>query len=117
MAQAAQRGGAVTVPGDVQEPQRSGTEGCGGIGGWMVGLDLVILEVFSNLNDSIVLYVHLISGHSYQVFLFLSNYHQRLVKSISSSNQVLSLLILFFLVFLLSQETSQEFSATLSTVC
>ena len=43
MAQAAQGGGGVTVPGDVQN--------CGG----GLGLDLVILEVSSNLNNSLTM--------------------------------------------------------------
>ena len=51
-----QRGGAVTVPGGVQEPWRCGTEGRG-VWAWGggLGLDPVILVVFSNHNDSVVL--------------------------------------------------------------
>ena len=50
---AAQGGGGVTIPGGVPEPWGSGTEGCGQWARWGgLGLDLVILEVFSNLNDS-----------------------------------------------------------------
>jgi len=56
LAQAAQGGGGVTVPGGVQEPWRCGTEGHGQWA-WLGGLvlDLVILEVFSNLNESMIL--------------------------------------------------------------
>jgi len=39
LTQAAQGGGGVTVPGDVQEMWRCGTEGCGLVGR-VVGLDL-----------------------------------------------------------------------------
>jgi len=43
LAQAAQGGGGVTVPGSVQEPQRCSTEGCGLMGNtdgiWTVGPD------------------------------------------------------------------------------
>jgi len=39
LTQAAQGGGGVTVPGDVQEMWRCGTEGCGLVG-MVVGLDL-----------------------------------------------------------------------------
>jgi len=47
-------GGRITIPGGVPVPWRCGTEGCEhGEGG--LGLDLVILEVFSNLNDSMIL--------------------------------------------------------------
>ena len=42
----------MAIPGGVPEPWRCGTEGRGGGG---LGLDLVVLEVFSNLNDSAVL--------------------------------------------------------------
>ena len=56
MAQAAQGGGGVTVPGGVPEPCGCGTEdvvsGHGGMG-WR--LDQVILEAFSSLNDSMIL--------------------------------------------------------------
>jgi len=54
LAKAAQGGGGVTVPGGVQEMCRCGTEGHGLWAWWCWGgLDLAILEVFSNLNDSI----------------------------------------------------------------
>ena len=56
LAQAAQRGGGVTSPGGVQKPCSRGTSGhgLGGLGvlGWQ--LDLMILRVFSNLNDSVI---------------------------------------------------------------
>ena len=57
MAQAAQGGGGVTAPGGVQEAWRCGTEGCGQWVILVVGeqLDYMILEVFSNLNDSMIL--------------------------------------------------------------
>ena len=50
MAQAARGGGGVTVPGGAQELWRCGTEGrglVGNIGGNGLGLDMMILEVFS----------------------------------------------------------------------
>jgi len=54
--QAAQGGGEVTIPGGVQKTCGWGTlgHGLGGmvvLGGW---LDLMILEVFSNLNHRII---------------------------------------------------------------
>jgi len=57
VAQVVQGNGRVTVPGGVPELWRCGTEGHGQwatlvVGGW---LDWVILEVFSNLNDSVIL--------------------------------------------------------------
>ena len=54
---AAQGGGGVTVPEGVPEPWGCGTEGCGQWAAWWggLGLDSVILEVFSNLNDSMAL--------------------------------------------------------------
>ena len=58
MAQAAQGGGAVTVPGGVPEPCGCGTEDVGsghGGGGPVVGL--YGLSDLSNLNDSMILYV------------------------------------------------------------
>ena len=52
---AAQGGGGVTIPGGVPEPWGCGTEGCGQWVWWGgLGLDLVILEVFSNLNGSMI---------------------------------------------------------------
>ena len=54
LAQTAQGGGGVSLPGDVQELWRCGTEGCGLAG--MVGMDwwlnLMILVVFCNLYES-----------------------------------------------------------------
>ena len=47
--QAAQGGGGVTVPGGVQETRRCGIEEHGGHDGGGLTLDVVILEVFSNL--------------------------------------------------------------------
>jgi len=53
---AAQGGCGVTVPGGVPELWRYGTEGHGyGHGGGGLGLDMGILEVFSKLNDSVML--------------------------------------------------------------
>jgi len=58
LAQAAQGNGGVPIPGGVQNTCRCGTLGHGLAGlavlGW--GLDLMILEVFSNLNDSVLFY-------------------------------------------------------------
>ena len=58
LAQAAQGGGGVTVPGGVQETWRYGAEGRGLVGmvvmGWQ--LDQMILDVFSNLNYSLILW-------------------------------------------------------------
>ena len=57
MAQAAQGGDGVTVPGGVPELCGCGTEdmvsGQVGVGWW---LDQVILEVFSNLNESMIIF-------------------------------------------------------------
>ena len=49
--QAAQGGGGVTFPGDVQKPCRRGTLRYGLVGAVLLGgwLDLMIIEVFSNL--------------------------------------------------------------------
>ena len=56
VAQAAQGGGTVTVPGGVQELWRCGTEVCGQWVWWDgLGLDLMVSVVFSNLNDSMTL--------------------------------------------------------------
>ena len=55
--QAAQRGGEVTIPGGVQKMCRHGLSGHG-LGDMIVlgcRLDLMILEVFSNLNDAMIL--------------------------------------------------------------
>ena len=50
---AARGGGGVTVPGGVPEPWGCGTEGRGQWAWWGgLGLDVVISEIFSNLNDS-----------------------------------------------------------------
>ena len=50
------RSGGVTIPGDVQELWRCGTEGRGQWARWGgLGLDLGILEIFPNVNDSTVL--------------------------------------------------------------
>ena len=56
MEQAAQGGGWVPIPGDVQKTYRCGTSGHGLEGMVVLGwwLDLMILEVFSNLNDSMI---------------------------------------------------------------
>ena len=54
--QAAQGSGGLTMPGGVQKMRRRGTSGRGLVGmvvlGWQ--LDLMILEVFSKLNDSMI---------------------------------------------------------------
>ena len=57
MAQAAQGGGGVTVPGGVQEMWRCGTEGHSSLGrvGVDQQLDWMILAVLSNLSDSMIL--------------------------------------------------------------
>ena len=50
---AARGGGRFTIPGGVQQLWRCGTEGCGHWAWW--GCDEVgILEIFSNLNDSVI---------------------------------------------------------------
>jgi len=55
--QAAQGSGGVPIPGGVQKTCRCGTSGHGlagmGVLGWR--LDVMILEIFSNLNDSMIL--------------------------------------------------------------
>jgi len=58
LAQAAQGSGGVTVPGGVPEPWRCGTEGCAQQAALVVGgrLDWVILEVSSNLSDSLIIF-------------------------------------------------------------
>ena len=55
--QAAQGSGGVTIPGGVHEKGRCGTEGHGVVGniGAKCTVDLDDLEVFSNLNDSMIL--------------------------------------------------------------
>jgi len=55
--QAAQEGGWVPIPGGVPKTCRCGTLGHGLAGMVVMGqwLDWMILEVFSNLNDSMVL--------------------------------------------------------------
>jgi len=57
VAQAAQRGGGATVPEGVQETWRCGTEGRGLVGlvGMCWWLDLMILMVFSNLSNYIII--------------------------------------------------------------
>ena len=60
VAQAAQGGGGVTVPGGVPEPCGCGTEGSGhGVMGCWLGW--VVLEVFSNLNGSVILWFSILS--------------------------------------------------------
>ena len=55
MAKAARGGGRVTIHGRVKELWGCGTEGCGQWAQWDgLGLDLVTLVVFSNLNDSMI---------------------------------------------------------------
>ena len=59
VAQTAQGGGGVVVPGGVPEPCGCGTEGYSQwatleVGGW---LGWMSLEVFSNLNDSVILWI------------------------------------------------------------
>ena len=52
---AAQGDGGVTIPGGVPEQWGCGTEGRGQWARWSgLGLDLGILEVFSNVHDSII---------------------------------------------------------------
>jgi len=50
----AQGGDGVPIPVGAQEPWRCGTEGHSGHGGDELGLDWMNFEVFSNLNDSMV---------------------------------------------------------------
>jgi len=71
---AAQGGGGVTIPWGVQETFRCCTEGHGlvMIGGW---LDSIILEVFNNLGDSMILYLEKLETvikYLQNMFLFLS---------------------------------------------
>ena len=52
----ATQGVTVTIPGGVPEPWRFGTEGCGQWARWGgLGLDLGVLETFSNFNGSVIL--------------------------------------------------------------
>ena len=54
LAQAAQGGVGVIIPGGVQEPWRCGTWGHGQWAWWDgLGLDLMILEFFSNFNSPV----------------------------------------------------------------
>jgi len=57
VAQDTQGSGGVTIPGGFQEEGRCGTEGHGLLGVVRIGqwLDYMILVVFSDLNDSIIL--------------------------------------------------------------
>ena len=57
VAQVAHGGGGVTVLGGIQKPWRCGTEGCGQWAILVVGgcLDQIILVIFSNLNDPMIL--------------------------------------------------------------
>jgi len=61
--QAAQGSGGITIPGGVQKMCRSGSSGHGWAGMVVLGwrLDLMILEVFSNLNDSMILQLHTVT--------------------------------------------------------
>ena len=54
--QAAQAGGGITIPGAVQKMCRCGTSGHGLAGMVVLGwwLDLMILEVFDNLNEIMI---------------------------------------------------------------
>ena len=56
--QAAQVGGRVTIPGVVQKTCRYGTSGHGLADMMVLGwrLDFMILEVFSNINESVILW-------------------------------------------------------------
>lgn len=58
--QPARGGGGLTIHGGVPEPLGCGTERCGcGHGGGGLGLALGILEVLSNLHNSMIHYAHL----------------------------------------------------------
>ena len=59
--QAAQGSGGVTIPAGVQKTCRCGISGHGLVGIVVLGgrLDLMILEVFSNLNDSMILFFYI----------------------------------------------------------
>ena len=61
---AAQGGGGVTIPGGVAKPWECGPEGRGQWARWGgLGLDFGISEVFSNLNDSVILFRDMVSRH------------------------------------------------------
>jgi len=55
--QAAQGSGGITIPGGVKKTCRCGTSGHGSAGMVVLGwrLEMMILEVFSNLNTSMIL--------------------------------------------------------------
>ena len=57
LAQAAQGSSGVIISGSAAEPRRCGTEGCGQWATLVAGgcSDWVVSEVFSNLNDSVIL--------------------------------------------------------------
>ena len=71
LAQAAQ-GGGVTIPEGVQETWRCGTEGPGlvvmAVMDWW--LDWMILEIFSNLNDSMILFFDEIKNKSVKKIIY-----------------------------------------------
>ena len=70
LVQTAQAGGGVTVPEGVEEPWGCGTEGRGQWAWWGgLELDLVILEVFSNLSDCIVFSSERCRCHGVTIFL------------------------------------------------
>jgi len=55
--------GGVTVPGGAPEPWRCGTEGRGQWARWGgLGFDMVILEFFSNMNDSMTFQVNSVNA-------------------------------------------------------
>jgi len=62
LAQAAQGSSGVIISGSAAEPRRCGTEGCGQWATLVVGgcSDWVVSEVFSNLNDSVILWAVLL---------------------------------------------------------
>jgi len=64
--QAAQGSGGVTIPGGVQKTCKFGTSGHGFVGMVVLGgwLDLMIQEVFSNLNDSMIKWDIINAGRS-----------------------------------------------------
>jgi len=80
--QAAQESGGVTTPGGIQKKCRCGTSGHCLASMVVLGqrLDLMILEVFSNLNDSMI----------YFVIIIINNYLKIPVTEASLSEKTLN---------------------------
>jgi len=67
--------GGVTISGGAPELWGCGTKGCGDGHGVGLGLDWMILKVFSNLNDSMILHITM-ATHPIATFLLKSPLNQ-----------------------------------------